>query len=412
MPVKIRNNCTIDKILNRYEQGERSEELQYLIEKISDFESTTGKAIKFYLAKYRDEYPGIEDIRHFMIWVENSVPAKYRGYVRNEYLNVPYDVLKKNATRYKTIAEIGIPVEISNNRKNEDYLAQWKDIAEEMLLYPPFFETHAHYNMSHYNKTRPELMKMLQKAGITRCIIPSVEAYKAGKNVNLMVKEMFDTYDWIFYAFASHPKYIWRDTDWNREKWNTLDLLLSDTKCIAVGETGLDYSYKEFCPDHQRIQKQFFIRFIELANKHELPVILHLRPGDYGEGDMFTPDVNKDALEILTDYPVLNGAVLHCFGGDAALMRDYYKCGVKYFGIGGRILNGEDSLESAVKEMPEECILIETDAPYINNVEGISGPNTSLALLAIAEKIAELRRMELKELIEITYHNAESLFGV
>ena len=410
--MKIRNNCTIDKILSRIEQGESNVELQFLMERINDYKKSTEKQVGFYLDKYYDDYPDVKDTKHFMVWVEKNVPVKYKGYVRKKYLRTSYDVLKKNIARYKTIEEIGITTDQSNNMLRDDYLSQWKDIAEEMSQYPLFFETHAHYNLSHFDKSRSELLKMMQKAGVARCIIPSIEAYKGVKNVNFQIKEMFDHSNWIYYAFASHPKYLWKDKDWDADKWKAFDKLLSDPKCVAVGETGLDYSYKEFSPEHLRLQKDFFIRFVELANKHKLPVILHVRSGIYKETDKFIPDVNHDALEILLDHPIHNGAVLHCFGGDESLMWDYYKHGVKYFGIGGRILNGEEHLEAAVKEMPEESLLLETDSPYINSIEGISGPNTSLALLPIAKKIADLRKMDVRDLIELAYQNAERLFGV
>ena len=132
MPVKIQNNCTIDKVLIRYEQGERNEEIQFLMDEISDFKKTTEESIRSHLAKYRDDYPDKEDIGHFMDWVENNVPAEFKGCVRNEYLKRPYDVLKKSIKRYKTIAEIGIPIENNSTSKNVDYLAQWEDIAEKV----------------------------------------------------------------------------------------------------------------------------------------------------------------------------------------------------------------------------------------------------------------------------------------
>lgn len=74
------------------------------------------------------------------------------------------------------------------------------------------------------------------------------------------MKRLFDKpeYKWIYYAHASHPKYLRKEVhEWNEERWNEYAELLSSPKCIAVGETGLDYSYSSFCLEHQKLQKNF-----------------------------------------------------------------------------------------------------------------------------------------------------------
>ena len=93
------------------------------------------------------------------------------------------------------------------------------------------------------------------------------------------------------------------------------------------------------------------------------------------------------------------------------MMEQYLEHGVEYFGIGGRILYGEAGLEKAVKDMPAQSILLETDSPYINSVKGIRGPNNSVSLMPIAQRIAELRGIGVEELVRLTYKNAERLFG-
>ena len=80
------------------------------------------------------------------------------------------------------------------------------------------------------------------------------------------MKRLFDKpeYKWIYYAHASHPKYLRKEVhEWNEKRWNEYAELLSSPKCIAVGETGLDYSYSSFCLEHQKLQKKFFEIFID-----------------------------------------------------------------------------------------------------------------------------------------------------
>lgn len=411
--MKIHTNCSVDKILDRYNMGKRDTETLFLIEKISQYKDETEKEIYSYIKKYEEECPAANDKKAFMIWCNQNVPVTLRGNVRNMYLGVPVNVLKRSSAKYKTLSQIGIAVDIKSPNKSIDSLEQWDQLAEKMMEFGPFYETHAHYNLSQYNKNRAEILEKIRAAGISRCIIPSVEAYKSGHNVNQSIKEMFDGYEWIRYAFASHPKYMWKDCEWDADRWAEMESLLSDSKCVAVGETGLDYSYPGFNREHQAVQEHFFCRFITLANKHKLPLILHLRPGEFSENTDYKPDVNEDAIRILSKpkHRAEFGAVVHCFGGDKKVMERYLDYGVKYFGIGGRILYGEIELEEVVKDMPVQSILLETDSPYINSVEGISGPNISASLLPIAQRIAELKKMSVEELVRLTYQNAERLFG-
>lgn len=229
------------------------------------------------------------------------------------------------------------------------------------------------------------------------------------------MKRLFDKpeYKWIYYAHASHPKYLRKEVhEWNEERWNEYAELLSSPKCIAVGETGLDYSYSSFCLEHQKLQKKFFEIFIDYANKYQLPAILHIRSGakEEFEYNRCNIDADKDAISILKKHPLEFGAVYHCFDGDIAKAKSYYDMGVNYFGIGGQIFY-EEELGKAVRFMPEESIVLETDAPYINLPERI-GPNTSISLWNIAEKVASIRGTTKERIIELTTKNSEKLFRI
>lgn len=187
--------------------------------------------------------------------------------------------------------------------------------------------------------------------------------------------------------------------------------LLSNQKCIAVGETGLDYSYPEFEPTHKDVQKRYLEHFISYANKYHLPAILHIRSGIKEESisDRGVVDADEDAISIFKVNPPKFGAVYHCFCGDVETIKRYCDVGVKYFGIGGKIFY-EKELEETVRFMPEDSLVLETDAPYIR-IPDVKGPNTSLSLWDIAERIAIVRGTTTEKIIELTTKNAERLFG-
>ena len=111
------------------------------------------------------------------------------------------------------------------------------------------FDTHAHYFHRRFasmpdGMDREELLKRVYESNIRKCIVPAINYW-----TNMEMKRLFDKpeYEWIYYAHGSHPKYLWKEVhEWNDDRWKEYEELLSNQKCIAVGETGLDYSYPEF----------------------------------------------------------------------------------------------------------------------------------------------------------------------
>ena len=276
------------------------------------------------------------------------------------------------------------------------------------------FDTHAHYFHRRFanmpdGMDREELLKRVYESNIRKCIVPAINYW-----TNMEMKRLFDKpeYEWIYYAHGSHPKYLWKEVhEWNDDRWKEYEELLSNQKCIAVGETGLDYSYPEFGPTHRDVQKRYFEHFISYANKYHLPAILHIRSGIKEESipDRGVVDADEDAISIFKVNPPKFGAVYHCFCGDVETIKRYCDVGVKYFGIGGKIFY-EKELEETVRFMPEDSLVLETDAPYIR-IPDVKGPNTSLSLWDIAERIAIVRGTTTEKIIELTTKNAERLFG-
>lgn len=409
--MKISVNYSIDKLLKKYDDGCRDTEITFLMDMVEQYRKDTEMQILQYMNEFKDNYPK-GNVKEFMAWVELDVDVEYRKYVRCKYLGIPYDVLKKNARKYKTLEQIGVKIDTSSESK--EWLLQWGKYIEKLEKVQSVFETHWHPNLEQYRNKLDEVMQLIQSAEIYKSVVPSVEAYKRDRtgnliNVNLNMLHMLEKYDYIYFAFASHPKYIWKDSDWDDERWKEMEQLVQNPRCVAVGETGLDYSYSTFCIEHQMIQSSFFARFISIANKYKLPVILHLRPGKEVRTSAIL-NVNEDALRILEKNPIQYGAVYHCFGGNVDIMKKYMEQGVRYFGIGGRVLNNEYELMDTIRNMPAESILLETDSPYINTHPEFTGPNTPLLLYSIAEKVGEIRGTTTDKIIEMANTNAERLF--
>lgn len=403
--MEIYNNYNIGKVFSLIECETRTPEVLYLNDAITRYISDTRNRVTEALEKLPDGTRA--DV---MKWINENVDSDIQYYVRCEYFKVPYSVLKMNNGTWKRVADIGVTVlerESQKEIKNSEWMDELRRKASEISTNPVMmFESHAHYDLKQYNGIRTELMLLLHDAGVRKCIIPSIGFDDVKKGM-----EMFDKpeYDWVYYAVGSHPKYIWKKKRlWDDARWQDFRALLSNPKCCVAGEVGLDYSYEGFCDEDREFQKQMFISFINEANKAKLPVILHIRQAE-GAINRFI-DAHKDAISILAENSIECGAVLHCFGGDEALMEQYMKVGVMFFGIGGRISYMLQGLEEAVINMPEGSILLETDSPYIR-FDGDKMPNTSLTLYDIAKRVAKLRGTTVEQIAKEVKRNFFRLFA-
>ena len=197
------------------------------------------------------------------------------------------------------------------------------------------------------------------------------------------------------------------------EKWSNRKKLAAFVKMpsvVAIGECGLDYHYKRE-EQHRLKQHIWFLYQLDLAWRLKKPVILHVR------------DAHEDALRILKWHPARKlGGVIHCFYGSWEIAQQYLKLGY-HFGIGGSLLQQKeraDALWEAVKHIPLDKILVETDAPFIlPYCKDVIQPkllrrtrNTSLILPAVIEKIADLKGITSQEAKRAVAENTCRLFDL
>ena len=163
-----------------------------------------------------------------------------------------------------------------------------------------------------------------------------------------------------------------------------------------VGEIGLDYHWEDKCPREK--QKEVLIAQLELAKKHDLPVVIHDR------------EAHGDMMDILRKYKPKG--VVHCFSGSAELAQETVKLGM-YIGLGGVVTfkNARHSVEVA-KTIPLDRLLTETDAPYMAPVPFRGKRCDSSMIPYDAAKIAEVRGITAQEVLETACENACRLFGI
>ena len=174
-----------------------------------------------------------------------------------------------------------------------------------------------------------------------------------------------------------------------------LDEQLSSDNVIAVGEIGLDYYHTKENKDRQ---KNLFEKMLDLAKKHDLPVIVHSRKS------------MQDTFDILKRHDVVGS--MHCYQGSAEMAQEFIKLGF-YIGIAGPVTHTNNKkIRKTVKEIDISHMLVETDSPYLAPQEKRGERNTSLNLKYVIRKIAEELDLTENEVIEITTENARRLFKI
>lgn len=250
------------------------------------------------------------------------------------------------------------------------------------------FETHAHYDDEAFDNDRDEILKFLPISGIEYVINIGSTIESINKIIELTKK-----YNYIYSAIGIHPD---STLDLNEEKFIWLSNNAKDKKCIAIGEIGLDY-YWDSSP--RNVQKEWFIKQIQLADELNLPIIVHSR------------EAAKDTLDIIKDNKLLiKGGVMHCYSYSKEQAKQYLNLDF-YFGIGGVVtFNNARKLKEVVEYIPIENIVLETDSPYLAPVPFRGKRNSSENLKLIAEEIGRIKDIDYEKVIDITYSNAKKLF--
>lgn len=175
-------------------------------------------------------------------------------------------------------------------------------------------------------------------------------------------------------------------------------------KVVAVGECGLDY-FRITNNESQikNLQKEIFIKQIQLAKELEKPLMIHCRPSKGSE------DAYNDLYEILKSENLGHiPVILHFFIGFLEAAKKFLDLGC-YFTFGGVITFG-DNYDEVVKYIPLDRILLETDAPYVAPVPFRGKRNEPLYVKYVAQKLAEIKKLDLNKVAEATTKNAFEVF--
>ena len=246
-------------------------------------------------------------------------------------------------------------------------------------------DSHAHI-LSEYYDDIGSFIENLKDKDILK-VINCADSISTSKEV----LDLYRKYDgYLVPAIGIHPENV----DLKENTIEALEELLKENKVVAIGEIGLDYNFND---ENKEEQKELFNKQLDLAEKYNLPVIVHTR------------DSIQDCFDILKKRK-LKG-VIHCYSGSIEMAREFIKLGDK-LGRGGVFTFKNAKLYQVVEQLDMKDILLETDSPFLSPEPYRGRKNKPSNVLYVAKRIAELKKISLKEVMEITTNNVKDIFDI
>ena len=247
-------------------------------------------------------------------------------------------------------------------------------------------DTHVHLNDEAYKENLDEIIASANKIGIKKMIVIGCDYQSSLKAIEIAKK-----YDNIYAMVGLHPSDVDKETD---KDLNWLKELLKEEKVIGIGEIGIDLYWTK---ENKDLQIEFFEKQLQISLEYNLPVSIH----------------SRDAIELT--YQILSKnsykGVIHCFSGSLEMAKKFIKLGY-LIGIGGVVTFKNTNLKEVVKNIPMECIITETDGPYLAPTPYRGKMNKPEYIKLIVDEIALLKSMDVVEVEKQIDENVKKVFNI
>ena len=252
------------------------------------------------------------------------------------------------------------------------------------------FDTHAHYDDDAFDEDRDELLSGMAAKNVEYIVNVGASMASSERSLGLA-----DKYPFIYAAVGVHPDEV---GELDEEKFEKLREWTKHEKVKAVGEIGLDYYWDKEGHD---LQKQWFMRQMELAHEANLPMIVHSR------------EAAKDTLDmVIAAKPLDLSGIIHCYSYSVEQAREYLNMGY-YIGIGGVLtFKNAKKLKEVAEYAPLSQIVLETDCPYLAPTPFRGKRNDSSMIAYVAEELAAIKNMPVEEVLRITNENGKKLYHI
>lgn len=247
-----------------------------------------------------------------------------------------------------------------------------------------FTDTHCHIYEEYYDVD--DIMKKINSSNVNRVINNACDF-----KTSLEVLDLSNMYSNMYCAIGLHPENNLDEID------NVIDLVIKNKdnpNMVAIGEIGLDYYYTK---ENKEEQLEVLCKQLELAEKLNLPVIIHSR------------EATGDMLSILKKFNVKG--VIHCFNGSVEVAKEYIKLGYK-LGINGVITFKNCKLIDVIKTIGVDNVVFETDSPYLAPVPFRGEENNPTHVIDIVDFVSNNTGVSLEDLANISNKNIKYIFDI
>ncbi|MBY0294180.1 TatD family hydrolase [Patescibacteria group bacterium] len=258
-----------------------------------------------------------------------------------------------------------------------------------------YFDAHTHVQFDAYDADREEVMSRAKEAEVGMNLVGTQLDTSRG------AVELAEKHDEVWASVALHPGH----TPEEKFDFDAYEKLALSPKTIAIGECGLDYYRLE--QDTKQVQQDVFLQHIELANKVNKPLMLHIRDGARQSGS--DADAYLDALALLRTCAKVQGDV-HFFAGNWDIAKQFLELGFTLSFTG--VLTFTHDYDEVVKNTPMDMLLTETDAPYITPVPYRGQRNEPLYIREVVKKMAELKGVSEEDMRAQILLNSQRIFGL
>lgn len=252
-------------------------------------------------------------------------------------------------------------------------------------------DTHTHLYSKEFDEDRTLLINSALSKKVTRFFMPNVDSTSI--EGMLQVEKEFPKN--CFAMMGLHPCSV------NAEYLKELEIVeewLLKRKFVAIGEIGIDlYWDKTFFVQ----QQDAFRKQIQLAKKYHLPYVIHSR-NSFNEVMEIVSEFRNDEIK----------AIFHCFSGNVAQAQQVIAMGNFKLGIGGVVTFKNSGLDKVVEAIDLNHLVLETDAPYLAPAPYRGKRNEPDYILLVAQKIAEIKKISVEEVVKVTTQNSIEVFGI
>jgi len=255
-----------------------------------------------------------------------------------------------------------------------------------------FIDTHSHLYSSQFDDDRTQVVNNAIANGVRTILLPNISS-KYTKGMLALCAEFPNN---CYPMMGLHPCDVIEEN--YKHEIAHVEEELETGKYTAVGEIGLDLHWDKSTLE---IQKKAFIHQVKLAKKYKLPIAIHVRES-FAEAIGIIEELNDKNLR----------GVFHCFTGNIDDAQRVINLGGFYLGIGGVLTFKNSGLDKTISEVDLQHLILETDAPYLAPTPFRGKRNESKYIINIAEKLADVHKIKIKEVAEITTENAKKLFGL